>query len=1241
MLFGYSIGLLLLINGVSSNDSYEEELAISRLPNQHVLTQFRFKIVSNQSNLGHDFLLFPRIIAELVKAHSVEELYVSLGQGRWLADMWGLPPQPSSPTGIHVHAYIQGNTTKTDAEWVKLTNALNGFFCTSFTNVVPLSTSSPTFTLKPEGVIHPESQLRYVSLAKESLCTENLTPWRTLLPCKQNGLATLFTPIKLYSSLYHSLYFQVKKSCYKGSCSWVLNMGLNMVTDKDLKHGKLDWELMGLTGRKVTGFCRAASSSKILVHVDRPNQVLEPAPKIKVPVGGFAVYELNEVNTSPTFSVAAYYDKEETATLLDSSPAFSFSTIIGGTEQSKGEIVTKFVNNAEEIRVGFSHVLPWYVKLYYHTLDLRCTVYNVEQQVRVYNSNFQPAISRKRPALLELEFSLPVLSVCYLRIEFDKAFLRLREYPPDANHGLYLPGVIVKLHNEEKMKPYTSVSRINISEPIILHGNALLVALPTPDFSMPFNVICFVLTVMTLCFGPLHKFSTQLLIPVNTSLPVAHGFKKALRVFLFALIALAAYIQYNEISLNELRRLLVEMMGDSRLGKIVPQQTKRVGLAIVEQQHDLLNGDKTVYQEFTKNLDLIRRHLSTFDDDFKRTRGRMQDALKLLEKYIRRDFNFGGNARSLKFDAQQQLFFVQHSELIIRGIIARIVIPDKFQDHVDGLDLEFYSMACRKLSVRTNAPPSREVMKLAVNQIDESFRRLRMNNSEENNIDFGNYGYPGPSNEDSKEETQSALDIIRERLIRLNVDESCREVLEAQSAHLLDLARQFDRSVRVTRSASPPRQDWANVKEEDVKEEELTPAEQHLINLVTVTEEKKEEVDPTETTAPKKVRFAVINTENDGLYESINELVLFDHITTAYRVDLGYHIAMRYDGDRCNIGQLMKDHSKDRLLARINTTIKKVDNKTRVISNIIRSIRSTEYDCTSSRMIRTPLHMDLQPVDGSNKFSEQVAEEYLLSCALQLCRFTSSWAGISYPTKGQSSTLHEHESNVYGVMLLTDSLLECLEPSYLLNGALFTLIPPITLDDMLSVLNKARYDQLLIREIVVSFGHDILTYTDKVTDKTIEAAVRATFEAIDRIEALFIRRRDDFLKLDPKFGMILEISSEVTKVKENPLPNFKVLTIPEYGDRAKWFAKYNIAVRKIAPFMKNCKLVEWADYRPECDREFMQQEDQGYDMHLIHVEKRFRHLAWILYHECFLLHFRNDEERFPRHRNSMKIDSMV
>ena len=71
-------------------------------------------------------------------------------------------------------------------------------------------------------------QVRYGAVPEESLCTENLTPWRKLLPCKsvrshlymktinlsfQDGLISLLNPYSIYATTYSTMGLNVIRLC--------------------------------------------------------------------------------------------------------------------------------------------------------------------------------------------------------------------------------------------------------------------------------------------------------------------------------------------------------------------------------------------------------------------------------------------------------------------------------------------------------------------------------------------------------------------------------------------------------------------------------------------------------------------------------------------------------------------------------------------------------------------------------------------------------------------------------------------------------------------------------------------------------------------------------------------------------------------------------------------------------------------------------------------------------------------
>ena len=72
-----------------------------------------------------------------------------------------------------------------------------------------LRTTSPVLTFEPEGLLPNWTlphQLRHASLASENVCTENLTPFLKLLPCKSlSGIASLLNPHRLFDADWHGM----------------------------------------------------------------------------------------------------------------------------------------------------------------------------------------------------------------------------------------------------------------------------------------------------------------------------------------------------------------------------------------------------------------------------------------------------------------------------------------------------------------------------------------------------------------------------------------------------------------------------------------------------------------------------------------------------------------------------------------------------------------------------------------------------------------------------------------------------------------------------------------------------------------------------------------------------------------------------------------------------------------------------------------------------------------------------
>lgn len=91
-------------------------------------------------------------------------------------------------------------------------------------------------------------------------------------------------------------------------------------------------------------------------------------------------------------------------------------------------------HKTESISVIYYDSIPWYLKVYIHTLQIDVIGDHNSKEV-VQKMYYQPAIDRGRPSTLECQLLLPPNSIVTLSMDFDKVFLKYTEHRPDANRG--------------------------------------------------------------------------------------------------------------------------------------------------------------------------------------------------------------------------------------------------------------------------------------------------------------------------------------------------------------------------------------------------------------------------------------------------------------------------------------------------------------------------------------------------------------------------------------------------------------------------------------------------------------------------------------------------------------------------------------------------------------------------------------------------------------------------------------
>jgi phosphatidylinositol glycan class T len=174
-------------------------------------------------------------------------------------------------------------------------------------------------------------------------------------------------------------------------------------------------------------------------------------------------------------------------------------TIIGhGQERGGVRSILTNPSDTEAVEFVYFETLPWFMRPYLHTLQTKITSRNYSAEATfstdiVRETFYRPGVDRRRGSQLELILQVPPASTVTLIYEFEKAILRYTEYPPDANRGFNVAPAVIRV-----LKKGTT----NMSEPpVYLRTTSLLLPLPTPDFSMPYNVIILTSTVMALAFG--------------------------------------------------------------------------------------------------------------------------------------------------------------------------------------------------------------------------------------------------------------------------------------------------------------------------------------------------------------------------------------------------------------------------------------------------------------------------------------------------------------------------------------------------------------------------------------------------------------------------------------------------------------------------------------------------------------------------------------------------------------------
>lgn len=561
--------VLLLSVIIDGLENFDEQLLLEPLNDgQQIAASFHFRTFVSTRNLSqaydssvhHD--IFPLSLFKLFRQHQVQELHLSLSKGVWKYDQWGIPIR-DVPSNAHLWAWFTSNVNASE-NWAKLTRHLSGQFCASINLIDRTVTLAPKLSHRPfltsSRVQNPQGYL--AALPQEAICTENLTPWIKLLPCRsKSGLAMLLQATKIFNSRFFSMSLDFKYSCSDISkCPETTGIELIqsiviVFNPPFLIDGKYSWSLNSLFGSTIQAQCSLSGESHVYLDItglpgdsklttNPTRYVLFQDGLMKSSLNNtsdagkkYADYDVNAILSEPSvkylnLGIQHKNNFNPSETLKPSfTPDVSVRRHARGYGVNSNGIIVSIVNSLSvDIYAIYTDMIPWYLRMYVHTMKIRLyKIGSIEwKPVEPSQLYYEPAQDRVRPHHIELLFSVPAKSKIEIRFEFEQQFLRWTEYPPDANHGLYINPASVTFFFPTSQQNYTerflhqllpdgqdlvdSREKLRLLEqhyPLRLYTEPILLSMPTPDFSMPYNVLCLVCTVLSIAFGPIYNLTTR------------------------------------------------------------------------------------------------------------------------------------------------------------------------------------------------------------------------------------------------------------------------------------------------------------------------------------------------------------------------------------------------------------------------------------------------------------------------------------------------------------------------------------------------------------------------------------------------------------------------------------------------------------------------------------------------------------------------------------------------------------
>jgi phosphatidylinositol glycan class T len=503
------------------------------------------------SNFSSSFEFFPRSIANMMNA-GVWNFDFTSTRGMWEME-WGLPPFQThgGSRGMELSAIVDSSLTfpsihsryskssnssnGNDGEnqaWTRLVRTLSGLTCSSlsqvqYANVLAKIPSIHQFGKMTHNKSEPLTRNRILAqLPSETTCTENLSSLLKLLPCRTRaGLAQAIIPQTLITSRYYSLSMSSRRICLdhhhnSNNKNHHPDLDIDTVDPWHSQHCKIKGLsfIESIHFLRVDGMnksistllssgnnnviqsissCPASEETNLVVYDSQLNSTFSNTWKDFTNYSQtlFAMNNLSSLlNTTAATNSNINNNKKNrnhplrisrwisTRTGIDS-PSGTLSTVFQLHHQQENTKVPSSLN------ITHVEILPSFLRPRLTSIQVQIGKQHILSRSELISiMDIVPTRVRGPPTTLYFRLSIPATEIVTIRYEFDKEFLNFEEFPANPNRGFDIPSAL------------TTFKWIDSSYHTIA-SDALLISLPMPDFSMPYNVITLSCTAFSFFLG--------------------------------------------------------------------------------------------------------------------------------------------------------------------------------------------------------------------------------------------------------------------------------------------------------------------------------------------------------------------------------------------------------------------------------------------------------------------------------------------------------------------------------------------------------------------------------------------------------------------------------------------------------------------------------------------------------------------------------------------------------------------